>query len=128
MNNLDIATGDLSTLKSGSSVYASTGTVDTLAVKQQAPPEPSPICYLYSFQSTCTKEQQAAVLNKQAVIKDWTVVDIKTKGSGNGNGTGNGNGGGSGSAPKKNDAGAIRFVSRSVSLALALAVIFEVLV
>jgi hypothetical protein len=118
MNNLDIATGNLSTGKFGPNIYTSTGTVDTLAVKQQAPPEAAPTCYLYSFQSTCTREQQIAVLNKQAVIKDWVVVDIKSKGNGNGNGTGNG------SAPKKNGASGNGLVSGSASIALVLAVIF----
>jgi hypothetical protein len=123
MNNLDIATGNLSTLPLGIKVYSTTGTTDTLAVKQAPPPEASPTCYLYSFQSTCSKEQQAAVLGGRAVIKDYVLVDMKTKGNSNGDETGSGGG----TPPKKNAAVSNEFVRGSVFLATMLAVGFVLL-
>lgn len=82
MNNLDIATGKLSTIQSGPDVYTSQGKADTFDIKQVAPPEPQPTCYILSLSSTCTNEQRAAVLNGTAIVKDYVVVDMKGKASG----------------------------------------------
>jgi hypothetical protein len=114
MNNVDIATGKLSTLQSGPDVYKSTGTVDTLSVKQPAPPPPEPTCYIFSLQSTCTKEQLQAVLAGRAVIKDFTVVDIKGKSNG------------TGTAPKKNGAGSNGIMRETLCVALFFAVAFAI--
>jgi hypothetical protein len=88
MNNIDIATGQRSTLQSGPDVYASSGTNDTLSIKHDLPPEPQPTCYILSLQSTCTKDEQQAVINGDALIRDYIVVDMK--GGANGNKTGGG--------------------------------------
>lgn len=97
MNNLDIATGNRSTLSSGPDVYASSGMADTFGLKQVAPPPAEPTCYILSLGSTCTPDQRRAVINGSAIIKDYMVVDMKTGGKG-GSGGKNGTSGKSGAS------------------------------
>lgn len=99
MNNLDIATGQTPTAGGGdSNVYATTGEMNTWAVKNEPPPAPVPTCYVLSLDSTCTNGQIGAVLNGTAIIKNWVVVD-GVKGTNGGSGSGSGGSG----APKKNE-------------------------
>jgi hypothetical protein len=115
MNNLDIATGKTPTASGeGGDVYATTGQMDTWAVKDQPPPAPAPTCYILSLGTTCTNGQIRAVLNGTAVIKNWVVVD-GSKGS---SGTGSG---GSGTTPKKNDGAAMDRLGRVGVVLLVLA-------
>ncbi|KAF2435542.1 alpha/beta-hydrolase [Tothia fuscella] len=94
MNNLDIATGKVSTFQSGSDVYTSTGTKDTLDIRQAPPPEPEPTCCILRLSSTCTEEMIQAVKNGSAVIKDYIVVGMEGKGNGtSGSGGGKTSGG-----------------------------------
>jgi len=103
--NTDIATGKISTLNKAN--YSTEGPSTTFQIKNAVPESPAPTCYVLAFQSTCTNDQQAAVLNGTALVHDYIVIDENTTslfpgvgngsagggyGSGNGTGTGKGNG------------------------------------
>jgi hypothetical protein len=91
--NMDIATGSVSTAQDAG--YSTQGSPTTFQVKNAVPDSPAPTCYVLAFQSTCTSDQQAAVLNGSALVHDYIVIDENTTslfpGVG-GNGTGGGNG------------------------------------
>ncbi|KAE9974920.1 hypothetical protein EG327_008624 [Venturia inaequalis] len=113
MGNLDIATGKTPTVHAGgANVYATTGKMDTWAVKNKPPPAPEPICYTLSMSTTCSNDQIKAVVNGTARIKDWVVVDGNQKATISG---------GTGAKPKKNEAGGMERWSRVSIAALALA-------
>jgi hypothetical protein len=68
----DIATGNI-TITAGSN-YSSTGPANVRGIKKTAPESPDSICLLYQATNTCTLEQQLALANGTAVVKDYVVV------------------------------------------------------
>jgi hypothetical protein len=88
LTNKDIATGRVSTTDNKD--YSTTGPSSTWQIKNEVPDSPVPTCYVRAFASSCTPEQQKAVLNGTALVKDWVVIDTNIRGPGNdtaGNGT-----------------------------------------
>jgi hypothetical protein len=120
MNNLDIATGQTSlagaAAAGGSGTYATTGQMDTWAVKNAVPPAPQPTCYTLSLSTTCSTDQIQGVLNGSAVVRNWVVVDKNSAGGTSGNGP---NGA---TTPKKNEGLAMERWSRVGVGAFALAI------
>jgi carboxypeptidase C (cathepsin A) len=97
--NKDIATGKIDVAANAS--FSTTGPSDTWARKDTVPESPQPTCYTYNLLSTCTEDQYDAVVNGQALIHDYIVIDNNTSGLFPGissNSSGNGNGGGSASS------------------------------
>jgi len=99
--NMDIATGSVSTLQNAD--YSTQGSPTTFQIKNVVPQSPAPTCYVLAFQSTCTTDTQAAVLNGTALVHDYIVIDQNTTSlfpgvGANGSGAGYGNGGGNGSS------------------------------
>ncbi|KAI1780248.1 serine carboxypeptidase [Hypoxylon cercidicola] len=70
--NKDIATGTVDLIENPE--YATEGTVDTWAIKNEDPPDLLHFCYIYDT-STCTNEQIESVLNGTAVIINGIVKD-----------------------------------------------------
>ncbi|KAI2601818.1 serine carboxypeptidase [Hypoxylon sp. NC1633] len=70
--NKDIATGAVDIV--GNPEYATEGSVDTWAIKNQDPPDLLHFCYTYDT-ATCTEEQIESVLNGTAVIVNGIVKD-----------------------------------------------------
>src|SRR5215469_2379442 len=100
MNNLDVATGNVSTLPSQTTVYSSQGMNDTWSVKNQVPPAPQPTCYVLDF-ATCTDEQAQEVVDGKIPIKNYILQDAAGKtvqfpSGGSGGSSGNSSGSGSG--------------------------------
>ena len=96
---MDIATGNISTSAANGSDYSTSGPESSFGIKNDVPDSPKGICYIFSLYSTCTEDQQAAVLNGSATIKDYILIDNYTVGivpNGTGDGT-NGTGGTGGS-------------------------------
>jgi hypothetical protein len=69
MNNLDVATGSQSTI-GGAGIYATQGTPDTWAIKNQIPQPPPDECYILS-PSTCTDDQLDALENGTANVTNY---------------------------------------------------------
>ena len=69
----DIATGTVST--NNNSDYATQGSSTTFQVKNQDLGSPSPQCYVRAFETTCTDDQQASVLNGTALVHDYILID-----------------------------------------------------
>jgi uncharacterized membrane protein YgcG len=76
LTNRDIATGNQST--TANTTYSTTGSPTTFQIKNDVPDSPAPTCYVRAFASSCTDEQQAAVLNGTALVHNWIVVDANT--------------------------------------------------
>lgn len=116
MGNLDIATGKTPTANAGNAnVYATTGQMDTWAVKNVAPPAPEPTCYILSMSGTCSNDQIKGVENGTANIQNWVVIDKA------GVGKGTTTSGGTGTKPKKNEGGVMERWSQVSVAAFALA-------
>ncbi|KAI9845827.1 MAG: hypothetical protein M1837_004507 [Sclerophora amabilis] len=71
---LDIATGT-ENVSYPNSNYSTTGPSDTFAITNEVPPYPEVECYTLLL-TACTQEQQDAVTNDTAIIKDYFVVDF----------------------------------------------------
>ena len=69
----DIATGTVST--NNNSEYATQGSSTTFQVKNQDLGSPSFQCYVLAFESTCTDDQQASVLNGTGLVHDYILID-----------------------------------------------------
>jgi len=78
MNNLDIATGNVSTLPSRTGMYSSQGMSDTWSIKNQVPPMPQPTCYVLNF-ATCTDDQAEEVISGTIPIKNYILQDAAGK-------------------------------------------------
>lgn len=72
LENLDIATGKVSTLEHPD--YATEGPSDSWGWLNEIPENPEPKCYTLALTSTCTDEHIAAILNGTAIIKDYYYV------------------------------------------------------
>ncbi|KAI0182161.1 serine carboxypeptidase [Hypoxylon sp. FL1284] len=70
--NQDIATGTVDLIETPE--YATEGTADTWAIKNEDPPDLLHFCYIYDA-STCTEEQIEAVRNGTAIIVSGIVKD-----------------------------------------------------
>ncbi|XXG97922.1 hypothetical protein Hte_004238 [Hypoxylon texense] len=70
--NKDIATGTVDLIDNPE--YATEGTADTWAIKNEDPPDLLHFCYIYDT-STCTEEQIESVLNGTAVIINGIIKD-----------------------------------------------------
>lgn len=98
MNNLDIATGKTPTAN-GADIYATTGQMDTWAVKNVVPPVPEPTCYVLALSATCSNDQIERITNGTARIENYVLVE-GNKGVTTNGGSG---AGGTGMKPKKNE-------------------------
>lgn len=76
LNHRDVATGDIAITENRT--YSSTGTVSTWHTKDEVPDSPAPTCYVLALLSSCTQDQQAAVLNGTALVRNWIVIDNNT--------------------------------------------------
>ncbi|KAJ3021280.1 hypothetical protein HKX48_008834 [Thoreauomyces humboldtii] len=83
MRNVDVATGTIDLSKTPS--YSTTGPLDSFGTKNVLPAKSQPECYVLDM-STCTLDQQTALLNGSSVVVDYIVVGSVTKGRG-GSGT-----------------------------------------
>ncbi|PCH02608.1 Peptidase S10, serine carboxypeptidase [Penicillium occitanis (nom. inval.)] len=72
LSNLDIATGQISTVKNAT--YATEGPSSTWDVKNEVPPMPEPTCYVLALWATCTDDEVEAIANGTAVIEDYILV------------------------------------------------------
>jgi len=68
----DIATGDVAI--SANTNYSTTGPSSSFGVKNVTPPSPPSVCWLYQAAGSCTEEQQEALRNGTAVVKDYVIV------------------------------------------------------
>jgi carboxypeptidase C (cathepsin A) len=79
--NRDIATGKIDTAPhTDTDTYTTptTGPKDTWAFKNKDPPEPLWVCYTWAVGDTCTDEQQEALANGTAVVRDWIYMDANS--------------------------------------------------
>ncbi|KAI0472260.1 carboxypeptidase S1 [Xylaria cf. heliscus] len=108
LSNKDIATGTVDTAANPD--YATNGTEDTWAIKNEDPEDPVHFCYLWDISSTCSQEQIDGILNGSAVIVSGILKDANStklfpdlfKGTEDGSGSGSGSSpteSGSGSSP-----------------------------
>lgn len=96
LGNKDIATGTVDVAANPD--YATNGTADTWAIKNEDQPDAVHYCYLYDVGSTCTDEQIESILNGSAVIVSGVVKDANStklfpelfNGTGYGDGDGTG--------------------------------------
>jgi Serine carboxypeptidase len=95
MNNLDIATGNTSTAAAGGKSYSTTGPSDTWSTKNKVLPQSPHQCYVLK-PSTCTTDEQQALLDGSAVVKNYILQGNMS----NGGGESGGSSGGSGGKPK----------------------------
>ena len=105
VSGVDIATGQISTTgsdlsssnSSAGQIYSTTGTSNAFDIKDTAPPQPVPTCYLWDMIETCLPSEKAAVLAGTAIVKDFIYMgmDNQTQ-SGGGNGSVGGGAGPSG--------------------------------
>lgn len=123
--NLDLATGNISTVKNDT--YSTEGPSSTWDIKDDPPDSPKPTCYILDLESTCTAHQAESVKNGSALIRDYIVVDANTKDLFNSTTTANdsGSSGSSGSSSSsKSAAGRLEFAASSVLVSVALAMGF----
>ncbi|KAI0427954.1 carboxypeptidase S1 [Xylaria sp. FL1042] len=71
--NKDIATGTIDTAANPG--YATNGTADTWAIKNEDPEDPVHFCYLWDVESTCTDEQIESIRDGSAVIVSGILKD-----------------------------------------------------
>ncbi|KAI8630805.1 carboxypeptidase S1 [Xylariaceae sp. FL1651] len=74
--NRDIATGTVDTAANPD--YATNGTADTWAIKNEDPADPVHYCYLYDIEDTCTDEQTESIKNGTAVIVNGILKDANS--------------------------------------------------
>jgi Serine carboxypeptidase len=112
MNNLDVATGSVSTVGSDT-VYVSQGPADTWAIKNKVPTPPPAECYILS-PATCTDDQLTALENGTAQVHNYIFGETASGGSG------------SSSSPKKSEAFLVlpAFLSICIPAFIALLVAF----
>jgi hypothetical protein len=67
-----VATGKIAV--GSNSGYSTSGPMDTLSVRNTAPPSPPSVCYIYAIGLTCLPDEVAALANGTAVVKDYVVV------------------------------------------------------
>ena len=73
--NLDIATGETSTIESAD--YATEGPSDVYNITNEPVVDPGSQCYVLD-RGQCTEEQWETVMNGSALVKNWIVVDANT--------------------------------------------------
>ncbi|KAI0019811.1 carboxypeptidase S1 [Xylariomycetidae sp. FL0641] len=71
--NRDIATGSIDT--AAQPAYATNGSADTWAIKNEDPPDILHYCYVQDIGSTCTEDQVASILDGSATIVGGIVKD-----------------------------------------------------
>ncbi|ETI22246.1 hypothetical protein G647_06319 [Cladophialophora carrionii CBS 160.54] len=76
--NRDIATGEVDVARNASYGTPTTAPKDTWAIKNEDPPEPLWVCYTWAVGDTCTDEQQEALSNGTAVVRDWIYMDANS--------------------------------------------------
>ncbi|KAI0518326.1 carboxypeptidase S1 [Xylaria bambusicola] len=110
--NKDIATGTINTAANPD--YATNGTADTWAIKNEDPEDPVHFCYLWDVEATCTEEQIESILDGSAVIISGILKDANStmlfpelfNGTGNGDDTSSPTPTPSGSGPSPTESGA----------------------
>ncbi|KAF2100301.1 alpha/beta-hydrolase [Rhizodiscina lignyota] len=100
MTNVDIATGTVSTVGK-SPIYSTKGNSSAFNIKNDVPPMPKPTCYVLAIASTCTEDQQSAVMNG-ALVQNFILMEDDTKAATT---TSSGSTSSGSSAPKKGDGG-----------------------
>lgn len=71
----DIATGDISIDNGSVTGYSSKGKASSFSVKNVAPPNPEPLCYLYDVPNTCQPNQVLALAEGEAIVEDFVVTN-----------------------------------------------------
>jgi hypothetical protein len=74
--NKDIATGNINIATNSN--YSTKGPSDTLSFRSEDPPQPKGLCYILDASSTCTSEQQDAILAGDVLIHNWILIDANT--------------------------------------------------
>ncbi|KAI0541759.1 carboxypeptidase S1 [Xylaria digitata] len=125
--NKDIATGTVDTVANPD--YATNGTADTWAIKNEDPEDPVHFCYLWDVEATCTEEQIESVLNGSAVIVSGILKDANStklfpelfNGTGDGDDTPSLTSSGSGPSPTESESGSSPTESGSIASSLVAA-------
>jgi carboxypeptidase D len=73
MRSRDIATGEVSLAGPEGVQYQTRGPQSSFHIKNVLPEAADPVCYTLSMMTTCTANQQAALLNGTAVVEDFVV-------------------------------------------------------
>ncbi|KAJ0417547.1 Alpha/Beta hydrolase protein [Aspergillus carlsbadensis] len=73
MRSRDIATGEVSLSGPEGAKYQTHGPHSSFHIKNILPEPAVPVCYTLSMTTTCTANQQAALLNGTAVVEDFVV-------------------------------------------------------
>ncbi|KAL2851655.1 Alpha/Beta hydrolase protein [Aspergillus pseudodeflectus] len=73
MRSRDIATGEVSLAGPQGAKYRTRGPQSSFHIKNILPEPAVPICYTLSMATTCTANQQAALMNGTAVVEDFVV-------------------------------------------------------
>lgn len=84
----DIATGEVAIRKGDK--YSSAGPESSFGIKNDAPPSPPSVCYLYDISNTCRPEELEALRDGTAVVENFVVVGTGGSTSGTKNGAGKG--------------------------------------
>jgi hypothetical protein len=71
MFDRDVARGHIDITKDAS--YSSTRPESSLGIKNMLPPCLEHECYLWDVAVTCTEEEQLALANETAVVKDYII-------------------------------------------------------
>ena len=74
--NKDIATGMVDTAANAS--YSTEGPSDSWATKNIPPAQPLQVCYSLDTEDTCTTDQEDAIANGTAVLRDWIYEDANS--------------------------------------------------
>ncbi|KAL4865756.1 hypothetical protein BDV12DRAFT_145668 [Aspergillus spectabilis] len=69
----DIASGTVSLAGDKAASYQTRGPRSSFFIKETLPAPDAPLCYTKSMMTTCTANQQAALLNGTAVVEDYIV-------------------------------------------------------
>lgn len=69
----DVATGKLPTSGRFNN-YSSSGPLSSLQIKNELPPPPPVLCYLYDAAGGCNEDQFEALANGTAEMKDFVIV------------------------------------------------------
>jgi hypothetical protein len=72
MLNKDVATGKIDTV--GKEEYSSKGPESSFGIKNVLPKNPKGECYVWDPVYTCTQEEQMALANGTAVVRDYILV------------------------------------------------------
>jgi carboxypeptidase D len=73
MRSRDLATGEISLAGHEGADYQSRGPQSSFHIKNFLPKPAAPVCYTLSMTTTCTDNQQAALLNGTAIVEDFVV-------------------------------------------------------